>query len=192
MPDQQLFLVAGLGNPGDRYAQTRHNIGFIAVDELSRQYLIPINKSRFDAEYGKGSILSNQVVLVKPQSFMNRSGFPIQKLAAYYKVPIANIVVIHDDIDLDLGRIMLVKDRGHGGHNGIRSLIDVLGSRDFIRIRVGVGRPDITSGVTGHVLGTFSSQEADEIKRITKETLKACTTILDKGIIRAMNLHNTH
>jgi PTH1 family peptidyl-tRNA hydrolase len=191
MNDQRLFMVAGLGNPGDQYARTRHNIGFTVVEELSRRHAIPITKSRFDAEYGRGTILKNQVVLVKPQSFMNRSGFPIQRLAAFFKIAIPDILVIHDDLDLELGRVMLVRDRGHGGHNGIRSIIEVLGSREFIRIRVGVGRPRNSSGVTGFVLGGFAGDEAEAAQTAVSRAAEALAVILDKGVVKAMNLYNT-
>jgi PTH1 family peptidyl-tRNA hydrolase len=190
MPDQALSLVAGLGNPGDRYSRTRHNIGFIVVDELSRQYAIPLDRTRFDAEYGKGAILTRPVILAKPQSFMNRSGFPVQKLSSYFQIPPERLVVIHDDLDFDLGRILVVKDRGHGGHNGIRSIIEVLGSRDFIRIRVGVGRPGSGSGVTGHVLGAFAPEEADGVAILVKRAAEACRLILEQGVIKAMNQCN--
>jgi len=193
MADSQIYMVTGLGNPGKEYSQTRHNMGFIVVEELARRYTIAFSHSRFGADVAKGIIEGKQTILVKPQSYMNRSGYPVQKLSSYFKIDTSNIIVVHDELDLSLGRIMIVKDRGHGGHNGIRSLIDTFGTKNFIRIRVGVGRPQQKQGdnVTGHVLGRFAADEQKELDFIVKATADACALILSSNLQIAMNSVNS-
>ncbi|SLM29035.1 Peptidyl-tRNA hydrolase [Desulfamplus magnetovallimortis] len=188
------YMIAGLGNPGQEYSQTRHNMGFLVADELARRYSLSFSKSRFDALTARGRIAGDSVVLVKPMSYMNRSGFPVQKVSAYFNIDLPSIIVVHDELDLKLGRIMIVKDRGHGGHNGIRSLIDLLGSRNFIRVRLGVGRPDHCGekNVTSHVLGRFSNEEKAEITNIVSKAADACEIIISKGVQHAMNTINTN
>lgn len=193
MADSQIYMVTGLGNPGKEYSQTRHNMGFIVVEELARRYNLSFNHSRFDADFAKGIIEGRHTILVKPQSYMNRSGYPVQKLSSYFKVETCNIIIVHDELDLPLGRIMIVKDRGHGGHNGIRSVVDAFGTKNFARIRVGVGRPKYREGdnVTGHVLGKFDADEQKELDLIVKATADACTLILSSNIQAAMNTFNS-
>jgi len=190
MPSSRLFLVAGLGNPGVKYAQTRHNIGFLVVDEIARRFSLSLDKSLFDTACSKGVVQGSKLVLAKPLSFMNRSGFPLQKLASYFKIDICNIVVVHDDLDLEFGTIKIVKNRGHGGHNGIRSMVEAFGSKDFIRIRAGVGRPGNAKGVVGHVLGRFSSQEKKELPGFVETAAGAAVEIMDQGLFAAMNRYN--
>lgn len=194
MANSQIYMVTGLGNPGKEYSQTRHNIGFIVVEELARRYNLPFNHSRFDADVAKGIIEGKQTILVKPQSYMNRSGYPVQKISRYFKIETDNIIIIHDELDLPFGRIMVVKDRGHGGHNGIRSVIDAFGTKNFIRIRVGVGRPQQKQeeSVTGHVLGRFASDEQKEIDLIVKTTADASALILASNLQAAMNSFNSN
>ena len=191
MADSHIYLVSGLGNPGGKYARTRHNIGFMVVDELSRRFSISLSKKRFNAEFGKTRISGESLVLAKPQSFMNLSGPPLQQLSAYFKVKSQDIIVIHDDLDLPFGRIRIVKDRGHGGHNGIRSITQALGTRDYIRVRAGVGRPRGEKGVTSHVLGRFSSSEEPLLNELIEAGADACVTILKRGVQAAMNSFNT-
>ncbi|MBF0378009.1 MAG: aminoacyl-tRNA hydrolase [Desulfamplus sp.] len=193
MTDSLIYMVAGLGNPGKEYSKTRHNMGFIVLEELARRYNLAFNKSRFDADIAKGSIEKKQTVLVKPQSYMNRSGFPIQQISSYFKIEHNNIIIVHDEIDLPFGRIMIVKDRGHGGHNGIRSIIDILGTKNFIRIRVGVGRPDKKNDgdkVVGHVLSSFTSDEQKEVDSLVKRAADASVLILSQDVQIAMNSFN--
>ncbi|MBU1583288.1 MAG: aminoacyl-tRNA hydrolase, partial [Proteobacteria bacterium] len=148
MSELQYKIIAGLGNPGKNYAQTRHNIGFLVVDALASKSHLLIDKSRFDSEYVKAIIKGQDVFLIKPLTYMNRSGIPIQKFASYYKVDIEDIIIVHDDMDLSFGKIKIVKSRGHGGHNGVRSIVDAFGKKDCIRIRVGVGHPGSGEDVT--------------------------------------------
>lgn len=196
MADGQIYMVTGLGNPGKEYSQTRHNMGFIVLEELARRYTLTFNNSRFDADVAKGIIEGKHTILVKPQSYMNRSGFPIQKISSYFKIEPGNIIIVHDELDLTFGRIMIVKDRGHGGHNGIRSVIESLGTKNFTRIRVGVGRPTREEGdsvtAAGHVLGRFSGDEQKEVDSIVKTTADACAYILSSNVQAAMNFFNSN
>lgn len=191
MADSRIYMVAGLGNPGSKYAQTRHNIGFSVVDSLLKHYCFPPEKSRFDADYSKGVIDGLNVVLMKPQAYMNRSGPPVQKLASYFKIQVSDIIVVHDDLDLDFGRLRIAGNRGHGGHNGIRSIIETLGTKAFVRIRVGVGRPQGQRDVTGHVLGRFSSEENGMLDTVVSRSADACVAVMEQGATAAMNAYNT-
>ena len=191
MSDSKFTLVAGLGNPGKEYSQTRHNIGFLVVDDLASKMGLDLNKQQFDASYARGRSKGRGVFLVKPQSYMNRSGIPIQKLAAYYKIDMGDILVVHDDMDLSFGHIKIVQGRGHGGHNGIRSIIDFFGRRECIRIRVGVGHPGVSKDVTGHVLGKFTPQEQSELGQLIETASDACLSVLEHGVVKAMNKVNS-
>ncbi|THB80554.1 MAG: aminoacyl-tRNA hydrolase [Desulfobacteraceae bacterium] len=190
MSDSVIKMITGLGNPGKQYSQTRHNMGFLVIDDLARQHSLLINKTRFDADYIKARIFGRDIFLVKPQSYMNRSGFPVQRLAAYYKIDVESILVIHDDLDLAFGTMKIVQNRGHGGHNGVRSIIDAFGSRAFCRMRLGVGRPNTGNSVTGHVLGGFSKNEQGDLEKAVEDGVQACKTILTKGVTHAMNQWN--
>ncbi len=190
MPDRTLHVVAGLGNPGDKYRDTRHNVGFFVVDALSSEYAIPLDRRKFDAFYGRGSVKGAEVLLVKPQSYMNRSGIPIYRLTDYFEISHRNMLVIHDDIDLVYGRIKIKAKGGHGGHNGVRSIIDTLGDDNFTRLRVGIGRSENESNVTGHVLGRFRSDEKKMLEQIVARSRDAAVTILCEGTKEGMNRFN--
>lgn len=183
-------LLAGLGNPGDQYSRTRHNIGFDVVDALARRAGCRVNKEKFDAAYVGTRMGLQDILLVKPLSYMNRSGVPIQKLAAYFKIDITDIIVVHDDLDLAFGKIKIVQGRGHGGHNGIRSIIDAFGQKACVRVRVGIGRPDGNRSVTGHVLGKYTPDEQVGLDQVIDDACDACLSILEKGVVKAMNLVN--
>jgi PTH1 family peptidyl-tRNA hydrolase len=189
---ERIRLIVGLGNPGDKYAKTRHNLGFMVVDEIADTYSIPLDKQKFDALFGRGSINGNPVILAKPMAFMNRSGPPTQKLAQYFNILCGDMLVIHDDIDLTYGRIKIKEKGGHGGHNGIRSLIDAFGSGDFVRIRIGIGRPDARIHVVDHVLGRFSADETKRLNPIITRARDATVTILRNGLKQGMNQFNSN
>ena len=191
MSDSKYKIIAGLGNPGKNYAHTRHNIGFLVVEALASKSRLSIDKIRFDSEYVKAMIKGQDVFLVKPLTYMNKSGFPVHKFASYYKVDIKDIIIVHDDIDLEFGKIKIVQSRGHGGHNGVRSIIDAFGKKDCTRIRVGVGHPGSGGDVTGHVLGSFSPDEVKILDTCIDTASDACLYILEKGVTPAMNLFNT-
>jgi PTH1 family peptidyl-tRNA hydrolase len=190
MSDRTLHVVAGLGNPGDKYGGTRHNVGFFVVDALSSEYSIPLDRRKFDAFYGRGSVKGEEVILIKPQSYMNRSGVPICRFIDYFEISHRNMLVIHDDIDLVYGRIKIKAKGGHGGHNGVRSIIDTLGDDNFTRLRVGIGRSENESNVTGHVLGRFRSDERKLLEQIVARSRDAAVTILCEGTKEGMNRFN--
>lgn len=183
------YLIAGLGNPGSTYRRTRHNAGFMVLDRLAERFSIPFDRSKFNAVFGRGSINGVEVVLAKPQAFMNRSGLPIRNLANFFKILCKDIVVVHDDIDLTFGRIKIKMKGGHGGHKGIISLIDAFGSGEFARIRVGVGRSAARS-VTDHVLGRFNSEEEQTLDRLIARAQEAVVSYLVDGITECMNQFN--
>ncbi len=191
MSDSKFKIIAGLGNPGKNYARTRHNIGFLVVEALASKSCLKIDKTRFDSEYVKARIKGKDVFLVKPLTYMNKSGFPIHKFASYYKVGMEDIIIVHDDMDLSFGKVKIVKNRGHGGHNGIRSIIDAFGKKDCIRIRVGVGHPGSGRDVTGHVLGSFSPDEIEILDHCIDTASDACLHILENSVTSAMNFFNT-
>ena len=183
-------LIVGLGNPGSKYEDTRHNIGFIVVDRLAESYSVDVNKSKFDAIFGKGRIEGSEVVIAKPQAYMNRSGPPVQSLANFFRISCEDMVVVHDDIDLAYGRIQIKEKGGDGGHKGIRSMKETFGGKDFVRVRVGVGRSQFGSDVVNHVLGSFDPQESKHLDKIVETAIKAVVTILCKGTKEGMNRFN--
>ena len=191
MSDSKFILLAGLGNPGKEYSQTRHNIGFLVVDELASHLKVNLSKSRFDADCARARHRGQDLFLVKPMAYMNRSGPPIQRLAAYYKVNMGDIIVVHDDMDLDFGKVKIVQGRGHGGHNGVRSIIEAFGRKECIRVRVGVGHPGEKGRVTGHVLGRFTPDEQAGLNDLVSTTVHGCLRIVEEGVVKAMNLVNT-
>ena len=180
----------GLGNPGSKYTSTRHNIGFRVIDRLADMHGMSITRSRFNALYDKGRVKGQELILVKPQSFMNLSGNPVRALAEYFDVEPPEILVIYDDIDLEFGRIKIVSKGGHGGHNGVRSLIDTLKDRSFARLRLGVGRPDPRIDVSNWVLGKFSAEEVRDLDQFLDRAGDAASTILIKGLKMGMNTFN--
>jgi PTH1 family peptidyl-tRNA hydrolase len=185
-----LRLVVGLGNPGARYENTRHNAGFMTADKIARDFNISFDKRKFDCVFGRGCIEDVEVLLAKPMAYMNRSGPPVQKLAHFFRIQCKDLVVIHDDIDLVFGRLKIKEKGGHGGHNGIRSLTDAFGGGDFVRLRIGVGRSEFGESVTDHVLGRFSVQNAELLARIISAARDAVVTVLCKGTKSGMNLFN--
>ena len=190
MPESSAWLIVGLGNPGDAYRDTRHNAGFKVVEELSRRFTIPLDKNKFQTRFGKGSIDGIEVVLVKPLAFMNNSGPPVRRLADFFKISNSGLLVIHDDVDLSFGRLKIKEKGGHGGHNGLKSLMSVFGGGDFVRLRVGIGRPAEKDGVTGHVLGRYSMEETALLSRIVARAQEAVVTVLTKGLKDGMNRFN--
>ncbi|MFH2057290.1 MAG: aminoacyl-tRNA hydrolase [Pseudomonadota bacterium] len=191
MSDLKFKIIAGLGNPGENYAQTRHNIGFLVVEKLALKTRLTFDKTRFDAQYVKARVRNQDVFLLKPMTYMNLSGLSIHKFASFYKIEAADIMIVHDDMDLEFGKIKIVKSRGHGGHNGVRSIIDTFGKKDFIRIRVGVGHPGTLKNVTGYVLGEFTPDETKIIDQVVDTASDACLFILENGPAAAMNSFNT-
>jgi PTH1 family peptidyl-tRNA hydrolase len=185
-------LIVGLGNPGRDYAGTRHNVGFRCVAHFARLHGISFDHQHCKAKVGTGKAEGIQVVLAKPRTFMNASGESVHLLVRRFKVPPQNILIVHDDIDLPLGKIRIRERGSSGGHKGIQSIIDCLGSQDFPRIRIGVGRPQMEENqeVVAHVLGAFSPQERSMIDETVPRVSEAIRCILLDGVVAAMNKYN--
>jgi len=185
-----LKLVAGLGNPGDKYAGTRHNIGFLVVQELAERASVSLKKKGYQGVYGAGNVAGQQATLLLPQTFMNLSGASVGSACKSLGLGPGDLIVIHDDIDLPFGTLKIKTGGGHGGHNGIRSIREILGSGEFVRVKVGVGRPSGGGDVAGYVLGPFSAEEKKALGTVLENAAMAVETILEKGVAWAMNEFN--
>ena len=183
-------LIIGLGNPGLRYQYTRHNIGFLVIDKLASDYNISVSMKGFDACFGKGKIGDIPVLLAKPQTFMNISGVSAKKLIDYFKIDLEDLIIVHDDIDLPFETIRLKEGGGHAGHKGLISIIDHLGDMEFIRVRIGIGKPPDRSMVEKYVLEPFTEDEMKLLPRIAAAASDALTMIISSGIQAAMNHYN--
>lgn len=185
------WLVAGLGNPGPEYERTRHNVGFRVLDLLAEREGGKFKRGKhqaFVAEARRGAV---RVVLAKPQTFMNLSGQSIGPLAKYFKVPPERVIIVHDEIDLPFGSLKLKIGGGTAGHNGLRSLVSSLGTPEFVRVRIGVGKPAGRKEAVDHVLSAFSKAEEKEVAVLTVEAADAVEAIIDDGFERAQNTVNT-
>ncbi len=197
-----MWLVVGLGNPGAKYARNRHNIGFQVVDELAAKHGLTAWKAKLGGDTTTGVITTERgrerAVLLKPMEFMNLSGFAVQRTAGFHGIDPHDILVVHDEIDLGLGVVRLKSGGGHGGHNGLRSITEQLGSSAFARLRMGVGRdPRLPPGggaggqaVAGWVLSDFPQADASVVTAMIKAGCEDIETVLAKGITSAMNQHN--
>ncbi len=190
MTEQRVYLVSGLGNPGPEYARTRHNAGFMVIDTLASTHKIAVERSKFNVIFGRGRIQGVEVLLAKPQAYMNRSGPPLRQLADYFRIQREAVVIIHDDIDLAYERLKIKEKGGDGGHKGIKSLIEAFGGDQFVRLRVGVGRSEAGGGVVDHVLGKFGSDEQASLENFLQTAAAAIETILCKGTKEGMNRYN--
>jgi PTH1 family peptidyl-tRNA hydrolase len=180
-------LVAGLGNPGAKYEQTRHNAGFWFVDEVAHQYnALFKSESKYKSEVARCSIAGNDCRLQKPMDFMNRSGLPVASLAAFYQIPRSSILIVHDDLDLPPGTVKLKRGGGHGGHNGLRDLIPHLGGNDFLRLRIGIGHPGHRDDVVGYVLKNASRDERAVIDQAIDDAVKVLPDIISGNFDKAM------
>ncbi len=186
------LLVVGLGNPGPKYAATRHNVGFMTVDELARRHGLRFSTRQADAEIASGEIEGTRVILAKPQTYMNNSGRAVGALARFYKLPSNRVVVIYDELDLPVGTIRLREKGSANGHNGLKSVIQHLGSQDFPRLRIGIGKPAITDHKQiDWVLGRFTRDEQEVMDGTIPRAAEAIEAIITLGIERAMNKYNT-
>ena len=183
-------LIVGLGNPGSQYENTRHNAGFMVVDKLAGEFGISVNKNKFDVRYGRGAIEGHEVMLAKPMAFMNRSGWPIQKLAAYFKINSKDLMVVHDDIDLAFGRLNIKENGGHGGPTGRQSLRNAVGQDEFGRRRIGLGRSEAGGSVSDHVLAPFFGDESKQLDSVLICARDAVVTILTEGSKVGMDRFN--
>jgi PTH1 family peptidyl-tRNA hydrolase len=185
-----MWLLVGLGNPGRQYAGNRHNVGFMVLDELMREAGAGSPRSRFGAELAETTLARTKVVCCKPMEFMNTSGFAVSRAASFWKIPPAQILVVHDDMDLEFGRLKLVEAGGSGGHNGLRSIIAELGTEAFCRIRFGIGRPPPAWEGADFVLADFSQEERRALPNLLEEAASAARTVVKDGLVPAMNKFN--
>lgn len=185
-----MYLIVGLGNPGQQYAGTRHNVGFMVLDYLAAKNNLTFADSRWKALLVKAIVWDEPVVLLKPETFMNLSGTAVVRAVHFYKLEPANIIIIHDDLDMDFGRIKIVSGGGDGGHKGIRSIIEQLGTKDFPRFKIGIGRPPSPVVPEKYVLGKFDSAEKEMIEQKMPVVLEGIRIFLQQGIPAAMTLIN--
>lgn len=184
------FMIVGLGNPGRRYRGNRHNIGFMVVDHLSEQSKIEIRRQQLKALVGTGQFAQKRIILVKPQTKMNLSGSSVGPLVNYYKIPLSNLMVVYDEIDLPFGAIRLREKGGSGGHNGMKSIITALDD-GFPRLRLGIGRPPGRMEPAAYVLQDFQKEELPVVEEIIERSVSAIETYLTNGIETAMTRFNS-
>ncbi|MCJ8010019.1 aminoacyl-tRNA hydrolase [Lederbergia wuyishanensis] len=183
-------LIVGLGNPGLSYKKTRHNIGFMIVDELANRLGTKLSEKKFNGIYSIIHKNGEKVILLKPLTYMNLSGESIRPLMDYYDIPVEDLLVIYDDLDLPVGKIRLRQKGSAGGHNGIKSTIANLGTQEFKRIRVGIDRPPIGVTVPDYVLSNFRKEEKDDIQSVIEKCVDACEEWLEKPFLEVMNHFN--
>ncbi|MGN0522357.1 MAG: aminoacyl-tRNA hydrolase [Eubacterium sp.] len=186
------YIIAGLGNPGAKYEMTRHNAGFLAVDLLAIEEGINIKKLKHHALVGDAVINSKRCLIMKPQTMMNNSGEAVGEAAKFYKIPPENVIIIYDDISLDVGKTRIRRKGSAGGHNGIKSIIAHLGSENFPRVKIGVGKkPDPEYDLISWVLGRFPKEQEADLKSALENTVKAVRLMVDEKTDEAMNLYNS-
>jgi peptidyl-tRNA hydrolase, PTH1 family len=185
-----LKLLVGLGNPGREYEQTRHNVGFMVIDELAKRWNLSYNQTKFNGLFSSHMVGTEKVILCKPLTYMNLSGECVRPLMDYFKMDIDDLLVIYDDLDLPVGKIRLRVKGSAGGHNGIKSLIHHLGTDQFKRIRIGIGRPQNGQKVTDYVLGRFISEEQPDIQHAIMRAADACEKFMTEPFLQVMNEFN--
>lgn len=183
-----MYLIVGLGNPGRDYAQTRHNVGFVALDYLAQCYNIPVDRLKFKGAYGEGPIAGEKCILLKPHTYMNLSGESVRDCAQFYKIPPENIIVMYDDVALGVGSLRIRPGGSAGGHNGMKSIIYQLNNDQFPRVRFGVGAPE--HDMVDHVLGKFSHEDGVAVTAAIKNVEQIIPEIITNGVQSAMNKFN--
>lgn len=187
MPEDRFQLIVGLGNPGEAYRLTRHNVGFMVVDRLAHRNRISLDKRQFDVAVGLGRVGGQPVILAKPMTFMNLCGPAVRSIAHSFNLDRRDLLVVHDDIDLAFGKIKIKQKGGDGGHKGVESLIEAFGSGEFARVRIGIGRPDTKQEVEGYVLDRFDARQEEVLDEVITMAQDAVETILLKGLTEGMN-----
>ncbi len=180
-------LIVGLGNPGVRYRWTRHNVGFQVVDRFALSKEIPMSTRRFRAIYGKGSLDAHEIVLLKPLTYMNLSGEAVRKAARAFRIPLEDLIVVHDDLDLSSGKLRFRQRGGDGGHQGIRSIIEAMGGNAFLRLKIGIGRPPQGMDPADYVLIPLEEPERTQFNAIFSRAAESLTVLLLEGIETAMS-----
>ena len=183
-------LLVGLGNPGSRYDKTRHNIGFMVIDRLAEDIGITVTKKQNQALVGQGNIDGEKVLLVKPQTYMNKSGDAVLEILNFYKDRITDLIIIHDDLDIEFGRIRFKAEGGAGGHRGLQSIIKMLGSTEFARLKIGIGRPPEFIPVEDYVLSEYTPAEKKMLGELINDAASALKDWGSIGIEKAMNEYN--
>ena len=189
MRDEKHVLIVGLGNPGAKYEGTKHNAGFEVLDRLSHTFSVPLNGKKFNGYYGNASVAGYKVHLLKPLTYMNKSGQSVVAASEFFKIPVENIWVIHDELDLALGDVRIKSGGGHGGHNGLRSVINLRGSNKFLRFRVGIARPN-HADVVNYVLTPFNLAQRDLFDEALDLTAQVVQMALKEGTTASMNYCN--
>ena len=188
---ESLFLIVGLGNPGADYARTRHNAGFLVVEELAQRAKVGWHvEKKFHARVAKAERDGRKVLFAEPQTFMNLSGESVSALLSFYQVPLGQLLVVVDDADLPFGEIRLKPKGSSGGHHGLESIEQHVGSREFARLKVGIGRKDGRREITGHVLGKFGADEASLLEKVLQRAAHQAECRVAEGIEKAMNRFN--
>lgn len=185
-----MYLIIGLGNPEPEYAYTRHNMGFDVINKIAKEYEIEISRNKFDGLYGQGIIEGEKVILLKPQTYMNLSGESIREIVKFYKIKKEEIIVIYDDIDIEPGIIKLRKKGGPGTHNGMKSVVNCLNTEEFIRVRVGVGKPKNNQDLISYVIGYIPKEDIELLDKATTIAKDSVLEIIKNGIDNAMNKFN--
>lgn len=184
-------LLIGLGNPGEKYLNTKHNIGFSFIDSFAKQIDSKLNESKFDSLLNNKVIDNHKIIIMKPQTFMNDSGVAVKKVKNFYKITTDKIIVIYDDLDLEIGQIKIKKGGGSGGHNGINSIIKEIGTKEFIRIRIGIGKPKEKSMTNKYVLSKFTKDDQKIVNNINTLAKEIIYSVVFKSISFAMNTFNS-
>ena len=185
-----LYIIVGLGNPGDKYEKTRHNVGFNVIDLLAKEYSIDVSKIKHKALIGEGRVGTEKVILVKPMTYMNLSGESVADICNYYNVDLENVIVIYDDIDLDVGKIRIRKKGSGGTHNGMRSIIKCLGSNEFPRVRVGISKPKNGQDLADFVLSRFAKEDEKSLNESFENAVAAIDCAIRQDLDLAMNRYN--
>jgi len=183
------YIIAGLGNPGPTYQWTRHNAGFLFLERLAQRENISISKKLCSGFCGEWNFAGHRLILLKPQTFMNLSGNSVMPSLQFYKLPISNLIVVHDELDLPFGVVRFKHGGGHGGHNGLRSIMENLGKGDFIRLRIGIGKSPY-GDTTGHVLGNIPPDQMEVLPRVLDGGIDMLKVMLKEGLPKSMSLYN--
>lgn len=186
-----MYLIVGLGNPGNKYEKTRHNVGFMAIDKLAKKLDIDVNKLKFKGQYGQGTYKGEKIILLKPQTYMNNSGESVQPFYNYYNLQADQLIVLVDDIDIDFGMVRVKKKGSAGTHNGMKSLIKLLGQGDFTRIKIAVGKKPPYMDLANFVLGGFTKDESQILEKEIDLAVQSVIDIIDHDVDYSMNKTNS-